>query len=226
MRHPGAVAAAFIGALDATPSWSSQSATAPRRHTSIRSMTGIIDRQRKPAGTWLTIASRPLHLTGSPAAPVTIATVRPRAVYRQASPAQSSPLSDAPPAAGQASSPPPISAATNERSSLFSLLRGDEIVPVGRPRRKKAPAICNQQVWRPRQHHRREPRDYRDHTPAVPGTAPQAQPQPAERDQQQAFRRQSRHCPDIARQGRDVLRDPDRKIDPPAHRQQRQAFQT
>ena len=57
-----------------------ESATAPRRHESIRSMTGIIDRQRKPAGTWLTIASNPLHLTGNPAAPVTLATVRPFAV--------------------------------------------------------------------------------------------------------------------------------------------------
>ena len=38
---------------------------APRRQESIRSTTGKMERQRKPAGTWLTMASRPLHLTGS-----------------------------------------------------------------------------------------------------------------------------------------------------------------
>jgi hypothetical protein len=39
-----------------------------------------MDRQRKPAGTWLTIASNPAHLIGSAASPVAIATRRPRAV--------------------------------------------------------------------------------------------------------------------------------------------------
>ena len=46
----------------------------------MRSMTGIIERQRKPAGTLLTIASSPLHLTGSAPAPVMIAILRPRAL--------------------------------------------------------------------------------------------------------------------------------------------------
>src|SRR5262249_49176791 len=58
------------------PSGSSHIATAPRRQASMRSMTGTIERQRKPAGTWLTIASTPPHLTGRAAVPVTIATWR------------------------------------------------------------------------------------------------------------------------------------------------------
>jgi len=63
-----------------TPLERSQSAIAPRRQESIRSMTGIIERQPNPAGTWLTMTSSPLHLTGSAAEPVTIPTVRPCAV--------------------------------------------------------------------------------------------------------------------------------------------------
>jgi hypothetical protein len=58
-----------------TPLGTSQSATAPRRQESIRSMTGIIERQPNPAGTWLTMASSPPHLTGSAPVPVTMPTV-------------------------------------------------------------------------------------------------------------------------------------------------------
>jgi hypothetical protein len=43
-------------------------------------MTGIMDRQQKPAVAWLTMASSPAHFIGSAASPVAIATRRPRAV--------------------------------------------------------------------------------------------------------------------------------------------------
>ena len=44
---------------------------------SMRSITGTTERQRNPAGTWLTMASTPPHSTGNAAVPVTIATLRP-----------------------------------------------------------------------------------------------------------------------------------------------------
>ncbi len=98
-------------------------------------------------------------------------------------------------------------------------------MPVGGSCGDKPSAVRDQDLGRPGQHHAGESGDDCDDTPAAPGAAPQAQPQPAERNQQQPFRRQSRHRPDVARQGGDVLRDPDGNIDPPAHRHQRQPFE-
>ena len=84
-------------------------------------MTGITERHRNPAGTWLTMASKPPHLSGKAASPVTIATVRPRALYRHNASAQSRPLSAALPLAGHGVKVSPVSEAKNDRTIFASL---------------------------------------------------------------------------------------------------------
>ena len=109
--------------------------------------------------------------------------------------------------------------------NLLALVGRNKVMPVRGSRGDKATAICNQDIGRPGQQHRRSPGGDGDDPPAAPIASPQAQPQPAHRNQQQTSCGQCRHQPDIAGQTRDVLCDPYRNIDPPSHRRQGQPLE-